>query len=584
MGFVKVLRKVFKKRKKRSYDDDRAPERNQAGQRSMRGGIYEPYRHHFPLKTQQINYDLDQYYASWDHPANQQQPKFGPKLMTAGPGGSNYQVHNIPYQQQHGNGMHGAQSVPALPLGMANQGGMAYNNYEQHQIRQTTSPQNRFDPNNFGNYSETKIAKFGENGNPLVNGSQNTQMGYQSDSYESHQLPNGQRTRRSTARTSSSFNLGPGGNYPNHVIQRNGSNASLSGPYGNGNPYTNNYVLHRPQRPSSAILPSRSASDVGFMNSRPVRPGSSQGFLNHNPGFNETSSCIERLQGVASPIQVDYNGHQSPPVSTGFMSPQPQPDQMQNNPIAMQLRGSQANLQQALRLHEDYSRQNGVVQPPELDATMKIMQTCLDMLDSISGLVERSTTPLPQTVNNSFQQGTFDQQNGPFINHLNKNTTQTQAVSSGPVKKSSNSAFTQLRTENVSPGMSGEESSEGYCGDTPSPNPRQDGWTIETGSLIDREATNFNSPGPSEGGTSVDSGFGKSKSPNPPQNKQLSEKEKQIRQAKNLAKFESLIRSGHNTHNTKHAPTEVGAILEQQTNTLLSSLNQLKLGNFSYQT
>ena len=67
---------------------------------------------------------------------------------------------------------------------------------------------------------------------------------------------------------------------------------------------------------------------------------------------------------------------------------------------------------------------------------------------------------------------------------------------------------------------SGEESSEGYCGDTPSPNPRpNDSWNgIENGSLIDRDATNFNSPGPSEGGTSVDSGFGKSKSPNPNQN------------------------------------------------------------------
>ena len=43
--------------------------------------------------------------------------------------------------------------------------------------------------------------------------------------------------------------------------------------------------------------------------------------------------------------------------SSGFMSPQPQSDQIQNNPIAMQLRGSQANLQQALRLHEDLSRQ-----------------------------------------------------------------------------------------------------------------------------------------------------------------------------------------------------------------------------------
>ena len=123
------------------------------------------------------------------------QPKFGPKLMTAGNqsvgGGSNYQLHNIPYQQNHGNGMPTAQSVPALsPMGGGVMGGipqggaMGYNNYEQHQaIRQTTSPQNRFDPNNsFGNYSETKIAKFGENGNPLLAASQNNinQNGYQS--------------------------------------------------------------------------------------------------------------------------------------------------------------------------------------------------------------------------------------------------------------------------------------------------------------------------------------------------------------------------------------------------------------------
>ena len=32
--------------------------------------------------------------------------------------------------------------------------------------------------------------------------------------------------------------------------------------------------------------------------------------------------------------------------------------------------------------------------------------------------MERSTTPLPQTINNSYQQGTFEQQTGPFINHL----------------------------------------------------------------------------------------------------------------------------------------------------------------------
>merc|ERR1719197_1542100 len=116
------------------------------------------------------------------------------------------------------------------------------------------------------------------------------------------------------------------------------------------------------------------------------------------------------------------------------------------------------------------------------------------MLDSISGLVERSTTPLPQTINNSYQQmtssGTFEHPTGPFINHLKTKQpklNQKPSLKSRPVKKSSNSAFTQLRNDVTSPtheGMthttSGEESSEGYCGDTPSPNPRpnDDSWNM----------------------------------------------------------------------------------------------------------
>ena len=73
MGLVKTLKKVFKGRKKRDRDQDQRV-RNQGHQRSIRGGIYEPYRAHFPPKTQQTNYDnVDQYYASWDHPAQQQQ-------------------------------------------------------------------------------------------------------------------------------------------------------------------------------------------------------------------------------------------------------------------------------------------------------------------------------------------------------------------------------------------------------------------------------------------------------------------------------------------------------------------------------
>ena len=47
------------------------------------------------------------------------------------------------------------------------------------------------------------------------------------DSYENHQPQNQMMNRR--MRTSSSFNLGATGtNYPNHMIQRAGSNASLS--------------------------------------------------------------------------------------------------------------------------------------------------------------------------------------------------------------------------------------------------------------------------------------------------------------------------------------------------------------------
>jgi hypothetical protein len=44
---------------------------------------------------------------------------------------------------------------------------------------------------------------------------------------------------------------------------------------------------------------------------------------------------------------------------------------------------------------------------------MKIMQTCLDMLDSISGLVERSTTPVPM----QNQPMAVYEPEKPFINH-----------------------------------------------------------------------------------------------------------------------------------------------------------------------
>ena len=77
------------------------------------------------------------------------------------------------------------------------------------------------------------------------------------------------------------------------------------------------------------------------MNSRPVRPGSSQA-LDLDGQFSQFR------QRVASPVQRNITS----PFGDRVMSPGPSA-----NPIALQLRGSQANLQQALRMHEDISRQ-----------------------------------------------------------------------------------------------------------------------------------------------------------------------------------------------------------------------------------
>ena len=63
----------------------------------------------------------------------------------------------------------------------------------------------------------------------------------------------------------------------------------------------------------------------------------------------------------------------------------------------------------------------------------------------------------------------------------------------------------------------------------------------------------------------------------------MSEEEKQLRKAKNLAKFENMLRNGFGS--TQNGPTQNGPnpkLIQQETSTLLSSLNQLKLGNFSY--
>jgi len=528
----------------------------------MRGGIYEPYRQHFPLKTQQTNYDVDQYYSTWtpDHPNNQnaQQQKFGPKLMTASAsaittnGGlqnnlNNYQQHVIPNQyEQHNIQQQLQQHQLQQQQLQQQQQQQQYQQQQQQQIQQASALRaaagSPYQHNT--NYPQTNIAKFGE-GNALVQNS--TPQYAASEAYDNHQLP-GRNVR------AASFNLG---SYTNHNlpqtggIRRSGSNASLSGPsYGNVYP-----LVQRPGRPSSALLPTRSASDVGFLNNRPIRPGSA------THGFTDSNQVMQ-----SQTVRQDYE------VASSL-----------SNPIAAQLRGSQANLQNALRMHEEASRQAGAAPAPELEATMKIMQTCLDMLDSISGLVERSTTPLPQELNKNMNRiNNYEKQN--FINHLNNNRQKPpkSALKRPNLQKSQNSAFTQLRnggTGDAGEDSSSPESSEGYGGDTPSPKPT---WNITDHN--ERDISDFNSPGPSEGGTSVDSGFVKAKlQPTLLKQTKTNEQEMAERRARNLAKFETLIRNGHQSFSKDGNDVSQGQTEQQQTksssNTLLSSLSQLRLND-----
>ena len=132
-----------------------------------------------------------------------------------------------------------------------------------------------------------------------------------------------------------------------------------------------------------------------------------------------------------------------------------------------------------------------------------------------SGLVERSTTPLPQEINQNVNRINNYEKKQNFINHLNNNRQKPpkSALKRPNLQKSQNSAFTQLRNGNSGGGTgedsSSPESSEGYGGDTPSPKPNQSWNHLDHHN--ERDISDFNSPGPSEGGASVDSGFVKAK-------------------------------------------------------------------------
>jgi len=246
---------------------------------------------------------------------------------------------------------------------------------------------------------------------------------------------------------------------------------------------------------------------------RPQRPSSAQGGFFSN--YEMSVHSFESAPPVMSPVSSNYpstrsssfinNRVMSPVGSSSMSNAGDAPAQFEQQVFTLsQLRSSQANLQQALRAQEDILRQNAATQnTAELDTTMKIMQTCLDMLDSISGLVERSTTPVPM----QNQPMAVYEPEKPFINHQMK-----PKKSALKQRKSNSSAF-----EKVAPKINAEIVSD--LSDFE--NNQSAESEIETPNLSFQT-----SPGPSE--LSEDSGFERAASASP---------------AKKLADFKPMLSS-----------------------------------------
>jgi len=522
MGISKTLRKIFKTRKKRDDDEGGGnPYGNQGGNhpanqnsnysnhmkgnhfdrgRSMRGGIYEPYRQHFPLKSQMNDYGMNSYGQPTIPGFNdsQQKPTFGPKLITGGDQGSeqNYSYHQ-PQQNQNQRPMSVYETRQIQPkLNRANSDA-SLSSYRPYQMYQTG--QNRF----------------------------GSQMNLQQSAYETQSVGG-----RRVGRTASMNGLGsyeqfnPVGAQSRPGLTRQGSMSNIQ----TASNYTN--VYQRPRRPNSALGPARSMSDAASFAglARPGRPSSAQGScltLDHQMdregvmsgvmspmseySASVNSSFVAPSQRVMSPVGSTYGSVMSPAMSstTSFDLGL----QQQNSFALHQLRSSQANLQQALRVQEDISRQSGNVKPAELDATMKIMQTCLDMLDSISGLVERSSTPQPT------QMGQFNPVQAPMPNRQffdqeqPKKSFINHQMGMKPIKSAlkrpiptTTSAFNKIQKEQEemkesSPGLS--DSSEGFYG---SGSHDESTSGIESPHPIPSHSPSQNSPGPSV--LSEDSGYG----------------------------------------------------------------------------
>jgi hypothetical protein len=517
MGLSKTLRKVFKIRKKkddRDDDDDRGHDRGRPGGqnynqnqqnlnrgRSIRGGIYEPYRQHFPLKSQMPDYGSQMgHYASnypqvqgFQQDTQQQQPGFGPKLVTSNEGGQTNYPYVRPLQAQNGN---------QRPI--------------NGRLNRASSDASvcSYRPVNYQHHNPMINPRYGSNLSINQAGLANA-----AEAYENH-APNGRRPARSNSINFSSTyeHLQPG----RQGLTRQGSVSSIQQVQSN---YPNYNLTGRPRRPSSAVIPSRSMSDAGAFVGlvRPGRPSSAQGSclqLDQCQNF-DGSAVMSPMSEYSSSLNSSFvnsssvNRVMSPIGSTYGMSPGLSSassfDVQQQSTFALhQLRSSQANLQQALRVQEDLSRQGGNAKPAELDATMKIMQTCLDMLDSISGLVERSTTPVPQSITgfNPVQQQLphrmFDHQlnDAPIKKNFINHQTGMKPIKSALKQRipTTTSAFETIQKNNeeikeASPGLS--DSSEGFYGS---------GSQDESNSGLESPALSQTSPGPSV--LSEDSGYG----------------------------------------------------------------------------
>jgi hypothetical protein len=369
--------------------------------RSMRGGIYEPYRQHFPLKNSQLNFQAQMTTTS---SANQAvaaaAAQYGPKLISRD--GGNQQQQQLGLRRNHG-ALYGSQ----LSLQQPNQ-------YESHQLPnqqyETHQPRGLARTASDANYSTYRptssnyqpFSLTGQNGpggnlqgqnlpgqtsrygsNASIN-----KLGTYTD-YEQHHIAQQVQLRKQRQPTcrSNSLNFGTSSSYEQFYPQQRkyemhqlrggpnnpmtGSMTSLTsfpnGPYQTGSASNFNMLGQgRPRRPNSAMLPMRSASNAeSFLNPmRPPRPSSAQGSLQNLDQISNANYETQSLLG--QPISQSLNAQTAQMArnakvarNASFCTSGVSDHQAAQSAAAQsssytlhQLRQSQTNLQTALRMHQ----------------------------------------------------------------------------------------------------------------------------------------------------------------------------------------------------------------------------------------